>query len=80
MAVGFVWIACAVTNYVLLKKMKCDVVLRGEGGHFWFFFAPFWIIPLIFQYRDWGQENSLDDRLKEIREAKQRRQDPCRKG
>ena len=55
-AIGIVWIVCAVINYVLLKKMGCDIVIQGEGGHYWVFFAPYWVVLLIGQYRDWGEE------------------------
>lgn len=57
---ALVWIVCAVANYFFLKKMRCEVVLHGEGGHFWLFFAPIWVAPFFLQYRDWKRDGTID--------------------
>jgi len=57
---GILWTICAIINYYILKKMGMDVVLRGEGGHFWLFFAPYWVIPNIQMYRWWKEDEPPD--------------------
>lgn len=73
-AVGVLWIACAVVNYVLLKKMGCDIVIQGEGGHFWLFFAPFWVVPFMLQYRDTREERDWQRRFEEVARRHEDRQ------
>lgn len=66
-AIGVIWVACAVINYVLLRKMGWEVVLRGEGGHFWLFFAPYWVYPFYRCYREWLEDEP--DIVKQLKET-----------
>lgn len=64
------WIACVIFNYVLLRKIGADAVIEGEGGYYWIFLAPIWVVPLFLHYR-YLRKNALDRVLEEIRRRRE---------
>lgn len=57
--IGILWTICAVINYYILRKMEMRIVLRGEGGYWWVFGAPLWVIPNIKMYRWWTKHEKI---------------------
>lgn len=78
-AIGVVWVTCAVVNGVLLARMGMAVCLRGDGEYFWIVLAPFIIIPLARQYCDWRKKQQrsveavLEEAIEDIRQWRNQR-------